>query len=127
MTTLSAVRGVKAGRPSPPAGDQQTNNERPSRNADTCERCPPELTSGYGFRCGSPAVTATSDPARSPRMGCGPRGRPTVVPQHPIPNPGAYAAVAYLGDPFAAAYFFGRRHPIAKRHLAGNCPSLSSL
>lgn len=32
MTTLSAVRGVKARRPSPPAGDQQTNNERPSRD-----------------------------------------------------------------------------------------------
>jgi hypothetical protein len=55
MTTLSAVRGVKARRPSPPAGDQQTNNERPSRDADTCERCPPELTSGYG----SPAHDAT--------------------------------------------------------------------
>jgi hypothetical protein len=55
MTTLSAVRGVKARRPSPPAGDQQTNNERPSRDADTCECCPPELTSGYG----SPAHDAT--------------------------------------------------------------------
>jgi hypothetical protein len=43
MTTLSAVRGVKARRPSPPAGDQQTNNERPSRDAGTRERCPPEL------------------------------------------------------------------------------------
>src|SRR5580693_6438824 len=48
MTTLSAVRGVKARRPSPPAGDQQTNSERPSRDADTCELCPPEMTSGYG-------------------------------------------------------------------------------
>src|SRR5271168_5148351 len=48
MTTLSAVRGVKARRPSPPAGDQQTNTERPSRDAVTRERCPPELTSGYG-------------------------------------------------------------------------------
>src|SRR3984885_2792854 len=48
MTTLSAVRAVKACRPSPPAGDRQTNSERPSRDADTCERCPPEMTSGYG-------------------------------------------------------------------------------
>src|SRR5882757_8676949 len=55
MTTLSAVRGVKARRPSPPAGDQQTNNEQPSRDADTRERCPPELTSGYGSRIRSNA------------------------------------------------------------------------
>jgi hypothetical protein len=55
MTTLSAVRGLKARRPSPPAGDQQTNNERPSRDADTCERCLPELTSGYGSRIRSNA------------------------------------------------------------------------
>jgi hypothetical protein len=70
MTTLSAVRGVKARRPSPPAGDQQTNSERPSRDADTCERRPPELTSGYGFRIRSNAHyeeghvdAATPDPA----------------------------------------------------------------
>src|SRR3984957_19273242 len=89
MTTLSAVRGVKARRPSPPAGDQQTNTERPSRDADACERCPPELTSGYGSRCGSPAIAATSDPADSPCVGCGPRGRPAVLPPHPVPRLGA--------------------------------------
>src|ERR1700729_4025667 len=55
MTTLSAVRGVKARRPSPPAGDQQTNNERPSRDGGPCWCCRPKKASGYGSRIRSNA------------------------------------------------------------------------
>src|SRR6202035_3026762 len=63
MPTLSAVRGLKARRPSPPAGDQQTNNERPSRDGGPWLCCRPTHACGYGSRCGSPAIAATSDPA----------------------------------------------------------------